>query len=109
MEFILALRKLCAVELKTQVSLWNEISDKKYSLFYIRDKGKKEVDFLITMDNKPWLLIEAKCSDSPVDRHCLDIQRMLGEIPLVQICMQKNICLQQNKDVYRISAARFLR
>ena len=29
-------------------------------MFYIRDKEKREVDFLVSKNNKPWLLIEAK-------------------------------------------------
>ena len=98
-----------AVELKTQINFWNDASGKNYSLFYIRDKEKKEVDFLVTLDNKPWLLIETKCSDSPVEKHCFTVQKMLGAIPLVQICMEKNVCSLQKKNVYRISAARFLK
>jgi len=31
-------------------------------LWYIRDREKREVDFLITWDKKPWLMIEAKLS-----------------------------------------------
>lgn len=31
-------------------------------LHYVRDKEKREVDFLITRDEKPWLLIEVKLS-----------------------------------------------
>lgn len=31
-------------------------------LFYLRDKEKREVDFLLTLDRKPWILIEAKLS-----------------------------------------------
>jgi predicted AAA+ superfamily ATPase len=31
-------------------------------LHFVRDKEKREVDFLITRDRKPWLLIEAKLS-----------------------------------------------
>ncbi|MBN2443768.1 MAG: hypothetical protein JXJ04_20570, partial [Spirochaetales bacterium] len=28
--------------------------------FYIRDREKREVDFLFTWENEPWLIIEAK-------------------------------------------------
>ena len=30
--------------------------------YFIRTKEKKEVDFLITKNNKPWILIEVKAS-----------------------------------------------
>ncbi|MBU4343099.1 MAG: ATP-binding protein [Candidatus Omnitrophica bacterium] len=97
-----------AVELKTQISLWNDALGENYSLFYIRNKEKKEIDFLITHNNKPWLLVETKTSDASIARHCFDIQNMLGNIPLVQTCMKEDICALQSKNAYRISAARFL-
>jgi hypothetical protein len=34
------------------------------ALHFVRDKEKREVDFLITKEKKPWLLIEAKLSDA---------------------------------------------
>lgn len=33
-------------------------------LHFVRDKEKREVDFLITKDKKPWILIETKLSDT---------------------------------------------
>ncbi|MGD9135415.1 MAG: AAA family ATPase, partial [Desulfobacterales bacterium] len=35
----------------------------KAQLFYLRSVEKKEVDFLVTLDNKPWFAVEAKCND----------------------------------------------
>ncbi len=35
-------------------------------LYFIRDKEKREVDFLITQNKKPWILIEAKLTDSNI-------------------------------------------
>ncbi|MFH0920130.1 MAG: ATP-binding protein [Fibrobacterota bacterium] len=32
-------------------------------LWYVRDKEKREVDFLVTVDGKPWFIAEAKVSD----------------------------------------------
>ncbi len=32
-------------------------------LHFVRDKEKREVDFLVTLEKKPWLLIEAKLSN----------------------------------------------
>jgi len=97
-----------AVELKIQLSLLEEMTAEKYALFYIRNKQKQETDFLITKDKKPWLLLEAKYSDSRIDNHHLEMQKMLGDIPFVQICREENICMLQQKNVYRISASRFL-
>ncbi len=33
----------------------------------MRDKEKREVDFLVTQEKKPWLLIEAKLSNPEPD------------------------------------------
>ena len=37
-----------------------------YKLFYLRDKEKREVDFLVTKDNKPHLLVEAKWDSTEI-------------------------------------------
>ena len=39
-----------------------DIGNGDYDLHFIRDKEKREVDFLVTRNQKPWFLIEAKCS-----------------------------------------------
>ncbi|MFH1996740.1 MAG: hypothetical protein ABIJ27_07115, partial [Candidatus Omnitrophota bacterium] len=38
----------------------------QYALWFIRDKEKREVDFLVSRDNRPWFLVEVKLS--PKDR-----------------------------------------
>ena len=35
----------------------------EFELFYIRDKQKREVDFLMTKDHEPWMLVEAKSGE----------------------------------------------
>ena len=39
---------------------WTDIGLGQYDLFFLRTKDGKEVDFLITQDAKPWILVEAK-------------------------------------------------
>lgn len=34
-----------------------------YEMFYLRDKEKREVDFLVTKNDKPWFLVEVKQSE----------------------------------------------
>lgn len=97
-----------AVELRTRLHLWADASGEKYSLFYIRTKEKLETDFLITRNEKPWILFEVKYSDSSISKHHLETQEMLGSIPFVQICKEEGVFLQQKKSAYRISASRFL-
>ncbi len=96
-----------AVELMTQINLWMENSGESYSLFYIRNKQKLETDFLITKNSQPWLLIEAKLSDSNILKHHSATQKVLGNVPFIQICRESGICMIQKPNCYRISASRF--
>jgi len=58
-------------------------------LHYLRDKEKREVDFLITRNRKPWVLIEAKVSDtkpSPALQHFGERLSVAAKIQVVQNC-----------------------
>lgn len=97
-----------AVELVSRLDFWTQISEGNYALFYIRNKEKQETDFLILKDNVPWLLVETKWADGSIARHHYQNQRMLGQVPLVQICREPKVCKMEAKDAYHISASRFL-
>jgi uncharacterized protein len=51
-----------ASHLLKAVHLWTDIGIGDYELFYIRDKIKREVDFLVTKNKIPWFLVEVKTS-----------------------------------------------
>lgn len=51
---------LVASHLLKAVHWWSDRGLGRYSLFYLRDKAKREVDFLVTKDDTPWLLVEVK-------------------------------------------------
>ncbi len=95
-----------ACEMATRLMLWGDASGDRYGLFYVRNKQKQETDFLITKDSKPWLLVECKLSDDPIESHHMQTIKALNDIPFVQICRQPNIASIQKRGVYRISAAR---
>ncbi|WP_103897579.1 ATP-binding protein [Rickettsia fournieri] len=57
---------LVASHLLKAVYFWNETGLGDFGLYYLRDKQKREVDLVITKDNQPWILVEAKVSDSTV-------------------------------------------
>ena len=96
-----------AVELKTRLCAWQDLTGTEYNLHYIRDKNKRETDFLIVKERKPWLMVEAKYSDSPIESHHFAVSHMLGGIPLVQVCHENNIASQERKNAFRVSASRF--
>lgn len=96
-----------ACELKSKLSQWYELSGVNYDLFFIRNKLKQETDFLILRDNKPWLLIETKLKDKPIDKHQFTIAEKLS-VPLIQLCKEDNIASMQKKGIFRLSASAFL-
>lgn len=55
-----------ALHLRKLVDHWNDRGDGDFALWYVRDKERREVDFLITESRKPWLLAETKLADGPV-------------------------------------------
>ena len=97
-----------AVELNTRVSAWQDLTGTEFILSCIRDKNKRETDFLILKERKPWLMVEAKYSDSPIESHHIAVSHVLGGIPVVQVCFKNNVASQEKKNAFRLSASRFL-
>ncbi|OGQ89653.1 MAG: hypothetical protein A2289_06025 [Deltaproteobacteria bacterium RIFOXYA12_FULL_58_15] len=56
-------------------------------LHYLRDKEKREVDFLITRDKKPWLLVEAKLSDTQPSPALMHFAERLGDVRKIQVVL----------------------
>lgn len=97
-----------AVELNSRLSAWQDLTGTEFNLSYIRDKNKQETDFLILKERKPWLMVEVKYSDAPIESHHLAVSNVLGRIPVVQVCFGNNIASQEKKNAFRLSASRFL-
>jgi len=53
---------LVASHLLKAVHFWTDCGFGQYDLWFIRDKERREVDFLVSRDKKPWFLIEVKLS-----------------------------------------------
>ena len=58
-----------ACELLAWVNGWNDAGLGGFELYYVRTRMGKETDFLILWDGKPWMLVEAKLGDQPIDSH----------------------------------------
>lgn len=57
------LENLVACHLHKAVNFWTDIGLGSYGLYYLRDKEQREVDFLITKNQKPWIMIEVKAAE----------------------------------------------
>ena len=73
-----------ALELWRAVSSWNDLGHGEFSLHFIKNKEQQEVDFLIAKDRAPWLLIEAKLSDTQPSKSLLAIQKQV-QVPAIQL------------------------
>ena len=54
---------LVAGHLLKAVHFWNDTGEGVFALFYLRNRQKEEVDFLVTRNKKPWLAVECKMND----------------------------------------------
>jgi len=55
-----------ACHLLKAVECWTDLGFGEFDLFYLRDRKKREVDFLVTRDKIPWFLAEVKNSDTAI-------------------------------------------
>jgi len=81
---------MVALELFRAINNWNDYGFGRFTLHFIRNKEKEEVDFLIADNKNPVLLVEAKFSDEAVSKSLLRFQNDLG-IPAVQLVNNENI------------------
>ena len=79
----------------------------KIGLFYLRNVDKKEVDFLVTVDNKPWFAVEVKLSETSPSSNLSYFKDRLN-IPFnFQIVKQEGIDSLKN-EIRIMSASKFL-
>jgi predicted AAA+ superfamily ATPase len=57
---------MVACHLLKAMEAWIDLGFGDFDLRYLRDKQKREVDFLLVKDRKPWFLVEVKMSDKTV-------------------------------------------
>lgn len=57
-----------ASHLLKAVHFWNDIGVGDFGLYFLRDKDKREVDFLVTKNQKPWFMVEVKTSDKTLSK-----------------------------------------
>ncbi len=55
---------LVASHLLKACHYWSDTGEGLFELFYLRDKEKREIDFLIVRDGVPWLPVEVKMSET---------------------------------------------
>ncbi len=75
---------MIALELLRAVSNWNDLGYGNFSLHFVRNKEKREVDFLIADGRKAVLLVETKLSEKQASGDLIRFQQHL-DVPAVQL------------------------
>ena len=75
---------MVAMELWRAVTNWNDLGYGQFSLHFIKNKEKQEVDFLIANSHKPIVVIEAKISETQPSSPLKKFQKAL-RIPAIQL------------------------
>jgi len=55
---------MAACHLLKAVEAWTDLGFGRFALWYVRDKQKREVDFLVSRNDRPWFLVEVKTSET---------------------------------------------
>jgi len=97
-----------AAELKALTNLWTDSGYAETEIFYLRLKNKKESDFLITKNQKPWLIVEVKTGSKEIESHHYSFSKNLGNIPILQITNHKDLIIKKTDQSFVVSADRFL-
>ncbi len=78
---------LIACHLLKAVEAWEDAGFGSYALHYLRDKEKREVDFVVVRSGKPWFLAEVKQSQEKLGPHLMRFQEALGAPHAFQVVL----------------------
>jgi predicted AAA+ superfamily ATPase len=101
---------MIGLELYRAILNWNDLGLGDFSMHYIRNKEKEEIDFLICKDHHPTLLIECKLSDENISNSLIKFQNTL-DVPAIQLVNKPHvgrIVTNQKNKILIISAPRWL-
>lgn len=86
---------------------WQDTGEGKFTLHYLRNKDKKEVDFVIVKNKKPFFTIECKLNSTELDTGYQTFQKVL-KCPHIQLLRESGQYRKINDDTYIMSGDYFL-
>jgi predicted AAA+ superfamily ATPase len=78
---------LVACHLLKATEGWTDLGLGNYELRYLRDKLKREVDFVVVRDGKPWFLVEVKKADANLSPALSHFQAQTGAEHAFQVVL----------------------
>jgi len=80
------IENIVACHLRKATQFWTDIGLAEYNLYYLRDKDQREVDFLVTCNDEPWLMVEVRAANnSRVSPHLHHFNRQLNVPHVLQV------------------------
>jgi predicted AAA+ superfamily ATPase len=98
---------LIALTLTRMAARFTETGRGNFEIRYVRDREKREVDFLLVKDDNPVCLIEAKLSDDKISAHGRYYAARLG-VPYYQIVLESDAAEAFPGNCFLLPATRFL-
>jgi predicted AAA+ superfamily ATPase len=80
---------LIACHLLKAVEGWTDLGLGQFELRYLRDKLKREVDFLVVRDRKPWFVVEVKNGNDRLSDALRYFQEQIGAKHAFQVALEK--------------------
>jgi predicted AAA+ superfamily ATPase len=88
-----------ACHLLKAVETWTDLGFGDFDLRYLRDKQKREVDFLVVRDRKPWFLVEVKTGETSLSPSLAHFQEQTKAAHAFQVVLSLPF---ENADCFRI-------
>jgi hypothetical protein len=73
----------CAIQ--KEIHFREDCFGEERKLFYIKNKEGKEIDFCITSDNMPSLLLEVKWKDNNLSTNLVKFRKFFPDVKMIQI------------------------
>lgn len=90
-----------ACHLLKAVECWTDLGFGDFDLLYLRNRNKREVDFVVTRDKKPWFLVEVKKSDERISENLAYFQAATGAEHAFQVVLERDY---ENMDCFKYDA-----
>ncbi len=106
------LENFIASHLLKAAHFWTDVGFGDYGVYFLRDKMKREVDFLMTRNHKPWFIVEVKSAANKRISPALEyFKNILGIDHAFQVDFESDFiqrdCFQEKRSI-RVPAATLL-
>lgn len=100
-----------ALHLLKAIRLWRAMGEGDPGVHYLRDKEKREVDFVLTEKGKPLCLVECKARDEELSHDLVHFQKKLAVPYAIQLVHESGVCKklrEEKRTQWVISADQWL-